>query len=188
MKTLNIDIVGSSLIMFAVVILIYGSTFPSTMNLSVLSMTLLLTGLVGSLFFKTVKVSWAFDMKTIFYGIVTGIVIIISNITFANIKLYSQVAPFNLSLFMILIAVAEELVIRGMLMPFLEDLSGNMWFGIFGSALTWALYHYYVSNQNMMFLTSIFIAGLILGYVDRKMGSLTPSILAHVLNNLMVVI
>ena len=187
MISLRLDALGGFFIIAAIMILIYSSTFPSTMNLSMLNMVLLVTGISGALLFHTLQVSGSIDLKAVEYGLMVAVVVIISNIMIVNIKYYSQVPPINLGLFMILVAVAEETAIRGFLMPVFISKIG-VWPGIILSSASWMIYHWYVSSGNPVFLTTIFLAGLILGYIDIMTKSLTPSLLAHVLNNLLVII
>ena len=186
--TLKVDIIGASLIVGAIIILIYGSTFPATMSLSLLSMTLLVTGLAGALFWRTLSVSNTVDIPTITYGLLAGAVIVLSNVSIVNLKYFAQVTPLPVEYYMVLIAVSEEMAIRGFLMPFFERLFGNMWIGIIASSLVWTVYHFYVSGLDIYYLLAVFIAGLVLGYIDRATQSLTPSLVAHVLNNLLVII
>ncbi len=83
----------------------------------------------------------------------------------------------------ILPAVCEEAMFRGALQPVLIKLTGNRHFGIVFTALLFGLMH-------MQFYTflSIFVLGIVLGYVRQWTDSLWPAMIIHLINNGSIVI
>lgn len=83
----------------------------------------------------------------------------------------------------VLPAVCEEAMFRGALQPVLIKLTKNTHFGIIFTALLFGLMH-------MQFYTflSIFILGLVLGYVRQWTDSLWPAMVIHLINNGSIVI
>lgn len=84
--------------------------------------------------------------------------------------------PFNdiatVVYFVIIAAVTEELLCRGLIMNALAPVDRK--FALFASSLLFALMH---GNFNQIF--NAFFLGLLMGYIALKSGSLLPSILLH---------
>ena len=139
---------------------------------------------------KTLELSPGLDYKAIYFGVIGGLVIIFTNtiVKTIDIKYFGQLPPLNVALTMVLIAVAEEIVIRGFTLPLLVRRTGSTILGVVGSSIVWAIYHFYVSGQDPFYLTTVFVAGLVLGYLDIYTKSLTPGLIAHIMNNLLAII
>ncbi len=75
--------------------------------------------------------------------------------------------------------VCEEILFRGLLVPRI---------GIVLSAAIFGLLHYGYGSTLGIDIIAAFIFGVIAGYTYKKTGSLYPSILAHILVNLLAVI
>lgn len=86
----------------------------------------------------------------------------------------------------ILMAVAEEQFFRGGLLNFLLPRLGE-WGGIFGSAAIFYVYHFFVYAGNDAALWYVLGGGVILAFITVKTQRLSPSILAHVINNVLAV-
>lgn len=86
----------------------------------------------------------------------------------------------------VLMAVAEEQFFRGGLLNFLIQRMGP-WLGIFGSAAVFMVYHFFVYAGNGAALLYVFGGGVLMAYVTVQTQRLSPSILAHVINNVMAV-
>jgi membrane protease YdiL (CAAX protease family) len=84
----------------------------------------------------------------------------------------------------VLMAVSEEQFFRGGLLNFLSQRLGD-WFAIFGSAAVFMVYHFFVYAGNNSALIYVFGGGVLLAFVTVKTQRLSPSILAHVINNIL---
>ena len=73
--------------------------------------------------------------------------------------------------------ITEELIFRGAFMKCLNFAGRN--FAIFFSAFLFALFH-----GNIMQGIIAFLLGIFFGYLDMKTGSLIPSVILHITNNL----
>ncbi len=83
----------------------------------------------------------------------------------------------------VLPAVCEEAMFRGALQPVLIKLTKNTHFGILFTAFLFGLMH-------MQFYTflSIFVLGVVLGYVRQWTNSLWPAMIIHLINNGSIVV
>jgi hypothetical protein len=88
-----------------------------------------------------------------------------------------------LLLFAALPAIGEELLFRGVLMRMSYHSSQNIHFAVFISAAIFGMAHATVYN-----FLPIMMAGVLLGYIFYFSGSLWLSILAHFINNAVMVI
>ncbi len=85
---------------------------------------------------------------------------------------------FTLLVLAVTPAFAEEMFFRGIVMRFFHKRTKNLAFAILMSAGLFALFHFQVYN-----LLSIFIMGMILGYVYYYTGSIWVSVIVHFVNN-----
>ncbi len=106
--------------------------------------------------------------------------------------------PFWFLLFsVIVVPVNEEILFRGFLVPKIgatlisalrkptrQDYTFAMWAGILISALIFGALHYLSYNSISEFIAA-FVFGILAGYVRMKNNSLYPSIIAHMLVNLL---
>jgi len=88
----------------------------------------------------------------------------------------------------VMIGVAEELWFRGFLTPLLANrlkglMNGSYYPGIVAQGFLFMVYHSFVYGNNPNALTIVFLAGMVLGYVDLKARRLFPSIAAHCVVN-----
>lgn len=90
---------------------------------------------------------------------------------------------FTLLVLAVTPAFAEELFFRGIAMRFFHKQTKNLSFAVFMSAGLFALFHFQVYN-----LLSIFIMGMILGYVYYYTGSIWVSIIVHFMNNALQIV
>lgn len=91
----------------------------------------------------------------------------------------------SLSLTSILVFVCvEELLFRGILIPRLEELSGNVWIGISVSAILFAVGHVY---QGWFGVARAFALGIMNGVAFHRTRSLWPGLVGHLAFNLAVV-
>jgi membrane protease YdiL (CAAX protease family) len=117
-------------------------------------------------------------------------------IALAGIALASFVAPavsrlprmeltgVDAMLYAILIAVAEEQFFRGAILNFLLTLT-NSTVAIFSSAAIFMVYHFAVYGTSTSNLVYVLVGGLALAWAAYRSRRLSPSILAHVTNNIL---
>ncbi|MDE1855400.1 MAG: CPBP family intramembrane metalloprotease [Candidatus Micrarchaeota archaeon] len=97
-----------------------------------------------------------------------------------NVALLFAGAPTWFIIFASIVApVNEEVLFRGLLVPRL---------GIFLSAIFFAIPHLSYDSTFAIEFIAAFIFGLLAGYVYKKTGSLYPSIVAHMLVNLLTLV
>lgn len=89
----------------------------------------------------------------------------------------------NLIFLALLPALLEELLFRGTLQPFIQDRVRNKHVAIWITALLFSLLH-----QDLLGLIPRMVMGAMLGYLVVWTGSLWSSILAHGVNNALVVL
>ncbi len=82
------------------------------------------------------------------------------------------------------VGIGEELLFRGLIQRNLMDVFGWKW-GLFGASLLFAVMH--LTWRSIPELGFVFIAGLILGWLYYKTRSLVAPIVAHGINNVMLV-
>jgi membrane protease YdiL (CAAX protease family) len=87
-------------------------------------------------------------------------------------------------LYAVLIAVAEEQFFRGAILNFLLTLT-NSTVAIFSSAAIFMVYHFAVYGTSTSNLVYVLVGGLALAWAAYRSGRLSPSILAHVINNVL---
>lgn len=76
--------------------------------------------------------------------------------------------------------ISEELMFRGVIQGFMET-AGNKFSGVFFTALAFSLFH-----SDPLFILAPFLAGLFLGFLRSKSGSIYCSVLAHISMNLTI--
>jgi len=81
------------------------------------------------------------------------------------------------------VGVTEELLFRGLLLNYLNNLMPN-WLGVHLSSLVFSLFHIgYLNPIEVLFAYS---AGVLFAFLVMKTGSLTSSILAHGIGNIVL--
>lgn len=93
------------------------------------------------------------------------------------------IAIVRIAVISLLTGVVEELYMRGVLQPLLIRTTKSVHIGILLTALIFSLLHLAPS-----YLLPIFIYGLLFGYWRHYTGSLYPSMLLHILNNLLTLL
>jgi len=82
------------------------------------------------------------------------------------------------------VGIGEELLFRGLIQRNLMDVFGWKW-GLFGASLLFAAMH--LTWRSIPELGFVFLAGLILGWLYYKTNSLVAPIVAHGINNVILV-
>jgi membrane protease YdiL (CAAX protease family) len=172
-------------------ILIYLATFEQS-YLIIFPAVLLISGLVLQIYFsRKIEVVDSLAQSApniLFYTLVA----------LAGIALASFVAPllqppvqkmqltsFHAMLYSLLIAVAEEQFFRGALLNFLlSSFKGLAFLAIALNATVFTVYHFAVYQTSLGALAYVFVGGLVLAWVAWRSNRLSPSMLAHAINNL----
>jgi membrane protease YdiL (CAAX protease family) len=89
-------------------------------------------------------------------------------------------------MFVTLIAVAEENLFRGAILPFLGTQIPRLP-AILAAAMIFAIYHFSVYRAAPDALLYVFTAGIVLCWITARSQRLSPAILAHVTNNVVAV-
>lgn len=79
--------------------------------------------------------------------------------------------------------ICEEIVFRGILLPFASDQTGDLWLGVAISSAVFGLVHY---PQGILAVIATALMGAILAIGFTYSGSLWPCIVAHALYNMAV--
>ena len=183
-----------SLIASAIAIteLVFLSVFPGDLQIdSIIAILILISGLVMQRYFK-VDAQEGIDDKAksqvFVYSSVAVVIFFILNIYVPKLPLSVESVIGNAFLpdkmFELLIAVAEEQFFRGFLANLLITRT-NAGIGILMDAIIFAVYHLAVYGNSPADLGIIFGAGLTLAFIDYKTGRVSPSIIGHVINNLL---
>lgn len=185
-----ISLVASAI---AITELIFLSVFTGDLQIdSIIAAMILISGLVMQRYFK-VDEQEGIDSKgrqNIFvYTSVAVVIFFVLNIYVPKLPLSvlpALVASGYLAtkMFELLIAVAEEQFFRGFLANLLITKT-NAGIGILMDGIIFTVYHLAVYGSSASDLGIIFGAGITLAFIDWKTGRVSPSILAHVINNLL---
>lgn len=176
----------------AITELVFLSVFPGDLQTdSIIAALILVSGLVMQRYFK-IDAQEGIDSQgrsNIFvYSAIAVVIFFILNIYVPKLPLSveavigTNVVPDKM--FELLIAVSEEQFFRGFLGNLLITRT-NAGIGIFMDGLIFMVYHFAVYGSSASSLGIVFGAGITLMFIDWKTGRVSPSILAHVINNLL---
>lgn len=84
---------------------------------------------------------------------------------------------------LVFVSLGEEVLFRGLIQTSLEDIYGFR-IGIVLNAVVFAIM--YISWRNVVKVIFVFLAGLLLGYLFKKRGSLVAPISLHTTNNIIL--
>jgi membrane protease YdiL (CAAX protease family) len=98
----------------------------------------------------------------------------------------SKMAVIDQQLFGVLMAISEEQFFRGFITSYFVDRT-NPFIGCAGSSGVFAVFHFAVYGTSPTALTFIFMSGLILSFVAYKTGLISPTMIAHIINNLVAI-
>jgi membrane protease YdiL (CAAX protease family) len=90
----------------------------------------------------------------------------------------------DLAYMLLFVGLGEEVLFRGIIQQDLEAAFGWEW-GLIGASLMFAIMH--LTWRSVPELGFVFLAGMVLGYLYWKTKSLTAPIIAHGVNNVMLV-
>jgi membrane protease YdiL (CAAX protease family) len=185
---------ATSLIASAIAIteLVFLSVFPGDLQTdSVIAALILIAGLVMQRYFHLDAQEGTDDRgaQNIFvYSAMAVVVFLALNLYVPKLPLSvtavigTQLVPDKM--FELLIAVAEEQFFRGFLANLLITRT-NAGLGILMDGAIFAVYHFAVYGSSASDLGIVFGAGITLAFIDWKTGRVSPSIVGHVINNLL---
>lgn len=87
--------------------------------------------------------------------------------------------------FNVLEAVAEEQFFRAFLLNFLLS-RVDPYTSVVADGLFFGIYHFFVYGYSANLILLVMFSGMALAYSDWRQGTLAPSLIAHVVNNLLV--
>ncbi len=187
---LRLDSFGTSLLVLAVMIDLYLATIINVGRILYPSI-LLLSGVVFLKYYTPLKLDArnVSEGNLLYYSLValgfTGAIGLVVPQLFQHQSVL-DLAGDTRALFLVLMAVAEEVFFRGFLYGFFVDRLHSLWLGNFIQALLWAVYHTAVYGSMQGVLLYILLVGLVYGWADARTQSLTPGMFSHVIVNLMV--
>lgn len=185
---LRLDSFGTSLLILAVMIDLYLATIINVSRILYPSI-LLLSGVVFLKYYTPLKLDarGVSESNLLYYSLVAlgftwAIGLFVPRLFHQSI---TDLAGNTRLLFLVLMAVAEEVFFRGFLYGFFVDRLHSLWLGNFVQALLWAVYHTAVYGSMQGVLLYILLVGLVYGWADARTQSLTPGMFSHVIVNLM---
>lgn len=166
-------------------IALYGPTVMSTATYIV---ALGLVGLVMGISTGSLKISLQppeNKTKILTYTVIGVVAILLAN-EFVSLIPTTLAINFSAQASQIItleISVSEELFFRGFFAPFLANRLG-LAKGVIADGLLFASYHIVVYGGDPNALIFVAISGMVLAFIDLKVGSLFPSLAAHFIVNL----
>jgi membrane protease YdiL (CAAX protease family) len=130
----------------------------------------------------------AFKDKWFYFALGLGLLVcvLLSLVLYSKIKFHPPLQVSFLLAQIFKVAIPEELVFRGILLPFLKNYLSYSWKGWslanMVTAFLFALAHLF--SQPPFWALSTFFPGLIFGYFKEKHNSLLPSVSLHFFYNL----
>jgi len=182
------DGLSQTLTILAVMIVIYLSTFETTVVI-LFPAVLLITGLVLQFYLqRRVEVvdSLAESAGNIgFYTLVALAGIALAGFVSPAVSRLPkmELTGVDAMLYAVLISISEEQFFRGAILNFLLSLT-NATVAIFSSAAIFMVYHFAVYGTSTSNLVYVLVGGLALAWADYRSGRISPSMLAHLINNL----
>jgi len=189
------DAVSQVMSLTAVMIVVYLSTFQQGVTI-LFPAVLLISGITLQFYLqRRYETDFSIDgeeAKNIMYYALIGLAFIAIGGVLAP-KLWQPVQRMQLTgmdqlLYSMLIAVSEEQFFRGALFNWLLESLPAAALAIVGSALIFVVYHFAIYQTNFSNLTYVFVGGVALAWIDYRTQRLSPSVLAHVLNNFLAVV
>lgn len=181
-----LDLVSVSLIVLALTIFIYASTYleSEAYRASVVAVVLMVSGLVLAILLCGVKIDLKLSIRELSATLDWTIIAV------GAILIVNRVAPFTLNVspipsnvFAVLMAVSEEVFIRVFLCTWFTMMVGK-WLGIFASSMVWMVFHFFTYGSSLRALMIVFGAGCLLGYTYIQSRRASTVILPHALINL----
>lgn len=188
MSLVKQDGISITLTILAVAVFLYSATFTDELMLrSTFVVVMALAGLVLSSTIKHTQVDESLSnievRQIIIWGAIAFVAVLFLNIFTKQAPIFAVAEePLIRRNFAVLIAVAEEQFFRGFITPFIASRTNSILLGSVLSGVIFGIYHFAI-YQSFDVLLIVFGSGIILSYVALRTGRLSPTILAHVVNN-----
>jgi len=183
------DFISINLIVAAIIIFMYASTFVGTnvASQALFAVSLLTSGLLLTIVLTKIRIDTRFNVNELavmmnWLLICMGAILIVNKIAFIR----WEVSPMPANLFAVLIAISEEVFFRVFLTTWFYMLAGKF-FAIFLSSTAWSVYHFAVYGSDLVVIGVILVAGFVLGYAYVESRRASVPMLAHALINLIAV-
>jgi len=175
----------------AVAIIIYLLTFENGLSLIAFPLILLLSAIV--LEWKLPPRDETTDHlvqtypKILIWTIIAMVIMLFSGLVIQKTFLPQELSIFDRMLYGILAGVSEERFFRKTMTDWFTVLSKTQTLAIFLSSLFFTFYHFARYGLATSALLYVFMGGVALAYVAIRSGRISPTMLAHALNNIMAV-
>jgi len=174
----------------ATLVAVYLATFE--LGIAILFPVILLTtGVALQMYFnRKVEADDDLDMhdagQILFYTIVCLAAISITSFFVSIVPEITsmQLTGFDTLLYGVLMAVAEEQFFRGAVLSFFLSVTAPV-MAIMGSAAIFTVYHLAVYGTDLATLTYVFVGGAVLSWAVYRSRRLSPSMTAHIANNIL---
>lgn len=183
------DFISINLIVVAIIIFMYASTFIGTQaaTQATVAVGILTTGLLMAIVLGKISIDPKISTKELavmmhWLLICMGAILIANKIAMIRY----EVSPMPANLFAVLIGISEEMFFRVFLTTWFVMLVGKF-FGIFLSSGAWAVYHFAVYGSDIRAIGVILAAGFVLGYAYIQSRRASVPMLAHALINFIAV-
>ena len=181
------DYISVTLTITAVAVFIYSATFsPELMLRSTFAIVVALSGIALATITKTQQVEQDIsqtDSKLVLvWSAISFFAILTLNLFVPAVPFATTADPLGRRLFAVLIAVAEENFFRGFITPFIATRLNSVPLGAILAGLMFAIYHIAVYGSINVLLI-VLGSGIVLSYAVLRTKRLSPTILAHVINN-----
>ncbi len=189
------DAVSQSLLVLALLCLVFLATFENT-TIILFPTILLVVGVTMELFLER-KREMVEDDPTVkslgrigYYTIIALFGIFAMGYAINLVPLVTlQLTAYSAFVYSILVAVAEEVFFRGFITDWLlvkmgaEKSPKKAYLAVAASAAVFCAYHLARYGTNVNALVYVFFGGFILSWVAWKSKRVSPTIIAHVINN-----
>ena len=182
----KLDHIAVSLIILGFMIDLYLSTFFPKSIILYPTILLLSGGYLLNLY-KNIKVDTPVESNVFMYSVIgilmIGLIGFITPRVFVMESVLSGVTQFQLTLFVVLMAIAEEVFFRGFLQSYFALKLHSVALSIVLQSVVWSVYHTAVYGSHPDIMMYVLLSGIVLGYLTYRSGSLTPSLISHIVIN-----
>jgi len=182
----KLDYIGTSLIILGFMIDLYLSTFFPKSIILYPTILLLSGGYLLNLY-RNVKVDTPVESNVFMYSVIgilmIGLIGFITPRVFVMESVLLGVTQFQLMLFVVLMAISEEVFFRGFLQKYFTLKLGSASLAIVLQSIVWSVYHTSVYGSHPEIMVYVLFSGIVLGYLTYRSGTLTPSLISHIVIN-----
>jgi len=181
-RQMVLDLIGWNLILLAFICFAYVATVQKVVGMEVIVPIIFVLGGIGFGFgTHCLTNDWHIDQRELSDGLL-WFIIVFGAIMTVQVGVVSSLShtPFNvrfdvmdLKVYGVLIAVAEEILFRGVILPWFSNMTPmGMYLGIPISAGSWTIFHLAVYGTNPTALLLVFMVGIVLGAI----ASMSPRV------------